>query len=158
MPGYGVQPAGAGSGLLRWSWAEAKLLSSHDYWLCSVCPDGRPHVMPVWGVWMNEAFWFSSAVGSRKARNLLADGRCTAATDDALNPVVLEGRADLRIAVDDRKAYLDASNAKYSVAYGLDFLDGVANVLFRVLPLTAFGMLHEDFTGSPTRWTFTPGE
>jgi len=158
MPGYGIQPAEGGSGLLPWSWAEAKLLSSHDYWLCSVCPDGRPHVMPVWGVWMADALWFSSAAGSRKARNLLADSRCTGATDDALNPVVVEGVADVRRGADDRRAYLDASNAKYSVDYGVDFLDGVANLLFQVQPLTAFGMLHDDFSGSPTRWRFAPGE
>jgi len=86
----------------------------------------------------------------------LADSRCTAATDDALNPVVVEGLAELRNGADDRRSYLDAMNAKYSVDYGLDFLDGVANLLFRVLPHTAFGMLHEDFAGSPTRWKFTP--
>jgi hypothetical protein len=114
--------------------------------------------MPVWGIWMKDGLWFSSSAGSRKARNLLADGRCTAATDDALNPVVLEGRAGLHIGADDRRAYLDAMNAKYSVDYGLDFLDGVANVLFQVLPHTAFGLLHDDFAGSPTRWTFAPGE
>jgi hypothetical protein len=114
--------------------------------------------MPVWGIWMKDGFWFSSSAGSRKTRNLLADGRSTAATDDALNPVVLEGLAELRIGAAERQAYLDAMNAKYSVDYGLDFLDGVANVLFRVQPEKAFGMLHEDFSGSPTRWTFTPGE
>jgi len=158
MPGYGIQPADAGSGLLSWAWAETKLLSSHDYWLGSSSPDGRPHLMPVWGIWMRDGLWFSSSAGSRKARNLLADGRCTAATDDALNPVVIEGVADLRGGADDRAAYLTAMNAKYSVDYGLDFLDGVANVLLRVLPHKAFGLLHDDFAGSPTRWTFAPGE
>jgi len=115
MPGYGIQPADAGSGLLPWDWAETKLLASHDYWLGSSCPDGRPHLMPVWGIWMKEGLWFSSSAGSRKARNLLADGRCTAATDDALNPVVVEGLAELRNGADDRRSYLDAMNAKYSV-------------------------------------------
>ncbi len=158
MPGYGIASAESGTGLLPWAWAESKLLSSHDYWLGSGRPDGRPHLMPVWGIWMKGALWFSSSAGSRKTRNLLADGRCTAATDDALNPVVLEGLAELRISADDRGAYLDAMNAKYSVDYGLDFLDGVANVLFRVLPHRVFGLLHEDFAGSPTRWTFAPGE
>jgi hypothetical protein len=158
MPGYGIQPADAGTGLLPWAWAEAKLLSSHDYWLGSNCPDHRPHLMPVWGIWSSEALWFSCSAGSRKARNLVADGRCTAATDDALNPVVLEGLAELRIGADDRRAFLDAMNTKYSVDYGLDFLDGVANVLFQVVPHTAFGILHDDFTGSPTRWTFTAAE
>jgi hypothetical protein len=47
MPGYGVAPASEGSGLLPWSWAEDKLRTSHDYWLGSVWPDGRPHLMPV---------------------------------------------------------------------------------------------------------------
>jgi len=158
MPGYGIASAEAGSGLLPWAWAEAKLLSSHDYWLGSSCPDGRPHLMPVWGVWMDGGLWLSTSAGSRKARNLLADGRCTAATDDALNPIVLEGLAELRIGADDRSGYLDAMNTKYSVDYGLDFLDGVANLLFRVQPNKAFGMLHEDFAGSPTRWKFAPGE
>src|SRR6478609_10001176 len=105
MPGYGIRPADEGSGLLPWPWAEAKLLASHDYWLGSSCPDGRPHLMPVWGIWMLQGLWFSSSAGSRKALNLVADGRCTAATDDALNPVVLEGRAELRIGADDRQAY-----------------------------------------------------
>ena len=45
MPGYGIQPADAGSGLLSWAWAEAKLLSSHDYWLGSSSTDGGPHLM-----------------------------------------------------------------------------------------------------------------
>ena len=158
MPGYGIAAADAGSGLLPWAWAESKLLSSHDYWLGSSWPDGRPHLMPVWGAWMDGGLWFSSAATSRKARNLLADGRSTVATDDPLNPVVVEGLAELRTGAGDRRAYLDATNAKYAVDYGLDFLDGVANVLFRVQPRTAFGLLHEDFTGSPTRWTFMPGE
>jgi hypothetical protein len=31
MPGYGVQPATGGRGLLPWSWAEQRLVSAHDY-------------------------------------------------------------------------------------------------------------------------------
>ena len=112
MPGYGIQPADAGSGLLSWAWAETKLLSSHDYWLGSSSPDGRPHLMPVWGIWMKDGLWFSSAAGSRKARNLLADGRCTAATDDALNPVVIEGVADLRGGADDRACLPDGDECQ----------------------------------------------
>ena len=158
MPGYGIASAEAGTGLLPWAWAESKLVSSHDYWLGSSRPDGRPHLMPVWGIWMEGGLWFSCSAGSRKSRNLLADSRCTAATDDALNSVVVEGLAELHVGADDRSAYLDAMNAKYSVDYGLDFLDGVANVLFRVHPHTAFGLLHEDFAGSPTRWRFAAAE
>ena len=51
MPGYGILPADQGSGLLSWAEAERRLTASHDYWVATVRPDGRPHVMPVWGVW-----------------------------------------------------------------------------------------------------------
>ena len=70
MPGYGVEPPDGGMGLLPWSWAEERLIASHEYWLATVRPDGRPHLMPVWGVWSDGSLWFSSSEGSRKARNL----------------------------------------------------------------------------------------
>lgn len=158
MPGYGVLPPDEGSGLLPWSWAEAKLQASHDYWLASAWPDGRAHLMAVWGVWTDGAFWFSSGAAARKVRNLSADPRCTIAIDDATDPVVLEGVADVRADEPDRRRFLDALNAKYAVDYGLDFLDGVSALCLRVRPVTAFGLLHADFAGSPTRWTFSaPG-
>jgi Pyridoxamine 5'-phosphate oxidase len=155
MPGYGVVPASEGSGLLPWSWAEDKLRTSHDYWLGSAWPDGRPHLMPVWGIWADGAFWFSSGSDSRKAHNLAGDPRCTVAIDDALDPVVLEGVAEVRAAEQDRLRFLAHLNAKYAVEYGLDFLDGVTALCLRVRPVTAFGLLQADFTGSPTRWTFS---
>src|SRR3954470_14425664 len=76
MPGYGTLPEGEGTGLLPWSWAVERLERTHDFWLATVWPDGRPHVMPVWGVWLEDAVWFSSSLGSRKARNLAGDDRC----------------------------------------------------------------------------------
>lgn len=70
MPGYGILPADEGTGLLPWSWAQQRLSSSVNYWLASVWPDGRPHVMAVWGVWDGLLLWFSSGGRSRKTRNL----------------------------------------------------------------------------------------
>ena len=155
MPGYGVVPASEGSGLLPWSWAEDKLRVSHDYWLGSVSPDGGPHLMPVWGVWADAAFWFSCAGASRKARNLAGNPRCTVAIDDAIDPVVVEGVAEVRAGVQDRLRFLDLLNTKYAVEYGLDFLDGVTALCLKVRPVIAFGLLQADFIGSPTRWRFS---
>jgi hypothetical protein len=86
--------------------------------------------------------------------NLAGDSRCTVAIDDALDPVVLEGVAEVRAAERDRLRFLAHLNAKYGVESGLDFLDGVTGLCLRVRPVTAFGLLQADFTGSPTRWTF----
>ncbi|MDQ1393919.1 MAG: hypothetical protein QOF30_2896, partial [Acidimicrobiaceae bacterium] len=76
MPGYGMLPAHEGTGLLPWTWAEQRLRDSHDYWLASVWPDGRPRVMPVWAVWLDGCLWISSSRQSRKARNLQANPDC----------------------------------------------------------------------------------
>ena len=94
MPGYGTLPAGQGRGLLPWAWAEERLTRSHDFWLATVTPDGAPHLMPVWAVWHEGGLWFSSSNGSRKARNLARDPRCSLSTDNPLEPVVAHGRAE----------------------------------------------------------------
>jgi hypothetical protein len=44
----------------------------HTYWLATVGPDGRPHVMPLGVLWIDGAFYFNSGAGTRKAKNLAA--------------------------------------------------------------------------------------
>ncbi len=157
MPGYGILGPTEGSGLLPWSWATERLARSHDYWVASVWPDGRPHVMPVWGVWLDDAVWFSSSIRSRKVRNLAADARCVVTTDDALEPVIAEGRAGIVTDQPDIAAFLAASNSKYDTDYGIDFLDPAVNATIRLRPAWVFGLDEADFIGSPTRWRFDPG-
>jgi PPOX class probable F420-dependent enzyme len=154
MPGYGVLPADRGSGLLPWAEAERRLTVAHDYWCATVRPDGAPHVMPVWGVWLDGRLWFSSGRRSRKARNLDADPRCTLTTDDARDPVVVEGTAErvtdgARIAV-----FVAAVNAKYDAGMTAEFQDPEVNGTYAVVPERVFALSGEDFVGSPTRWRF----
>src|SRR5687768_5814500 len=120
MPGYGVEDPGSGTGLLSWEWAEHKLIASHDYWVVSVWPDGRPHAMPVWGVWDGASLLFSSGGRSRKVRNLRADPRCVVAIQDTQDPVVLEGTAEIVTDPAVLAQAIERINAKYSTAYGVD--------------------------------------
>ena len=153
MPGYGLKSAAEGTGLLPWSWARERLERSHDYWVASAGATG-PHLMPVWGVWLEEAFWFSSSRASKKARNLATQPRCSVSTDDAQAPVIVEGDGEL---INDRDAvlrFVDALNRKYRTSYPPEFFTNPANACFRVRPRWAFGLIESDFTGSPTRWTF----
>ena len=39
MPGYGTLGPDQGTGLLPWSWAEERLVRSHDYWVATTWPD-----------------------------------------------------------------------------------------------------------------------
>ena len=154
MPGYGIEPPGSGTGLLPWAWAEERLIGSRNYWLATSWPDGRPHVMPVWAVWHARALWFSSGIHSRKAKNLAHDPRCVLTTEDAQRPVVIEGEAELLTEHADLELLLKLENAKYDTNYGMDMLAPDFARAYRVRPLWAFGLVSDDFTGSPTRWTF----
>ena len=155
MPGYGILPADQGSGLIPWTEVERRLAVAHDYWLATVRPDGRPHVMPVWGVWLEGRLWFSSGLRSRKARNLAADPRCTVTTDDALNPVVLEGEAERLTEPDPIAAFVAAVNEKYDSGVTVEFQNPAVNGTYAVAPVTAFALTQGDFPGSPTRWRFS---
>jgi PPOX class probable F420-dependent enzyme len=158
MPGYGVRGPGEGSGLLPWAWAVERLIASRNYWIGTVWPDGRPHAMPVWGAWDDEEdrFWFSSGGRSRKARNLAADPRCVVTTEDANEPVVVEGEAEIVRDHDAIGRFIELGNAKYPEAFSHQFLDPAVNATIAVRPRWAFAIRHDDFTGSPTRWTFPP--
>jgi PPOX class probable F420-dependent enzyme len=150
MPGYGIQGPTEGTGLLPWSWAIERLTASHDYWVATVDADGQPAVMPVWGAWIDEAVWFSSAPKSRRVRNLARDPRCTITTDNPLEPVVVEGRAER---MDDHaavEAFTATINPKYNEEIPVEFF--AENALFRVPPTVAYGLTEADFTGTPTKW------
>ena len=154
MPGYGTLPAEQGTGLLPWAWALERLARSHDYWLATVTPHGAPHLMPVWAVWHEDRLWFSSANGSRKARNLAGSPRCVLSTEDPLEPVVVAGRAERVTDRDALTSMLAAENAKYGTDYGMEMLDPGSNSAFALEPEWVFALDSKDFTGSPTRFTF----
>jgi PPOX class probable F420-dependent enzyme len=154
MPGYGILPADEGSGLLLWEDVEPRLAASHDYWVATTWPDGRPHVMPVWGVWAGSALWFSSSLRSRKVANLRHDPRCVMTTDDAKDPVVVEGTARVVLELSRIQSFLDSVNEKYATSFDMGFADPDLNATVRVAPVTAFALLGSDFEGSPTRFTF----
>ena len=154
MPGYGMRPADEGRGLLPWSWAEERLVGSHDYWLATITPDGTPHLMPVWALWHDGSLWFSSSNGSRKARNLGEEPRCSVSTGNPLEPVVVQGRAQRVADRNSLAAMLAAENAKYGTSYGFDMVDPVSNSVFALRPEWVFALDSKDFAGSPTRFTF----
>jgi PPOX class probable F420-dependent enzyme len=154
MPGYGIIGPDEGSGLLDWSWAAERLSTARNYWVVTVWPDGRPHAMPVWGMWDDSTLWFTSSAQSRKVRNLRSDPRCCVTTEDASDPVIIEGRARIMTEAAVLRRVVDLMNAKYRTDIGVDFLDPDQNATIGVSPDRVFSMRHSDFHGSPTKWVF----
>ena len=154
MPGYGI--AEGEEGLLDWETVRGRLRDSRNYWLATVRPDGRPHAMPVWAVWLDDAVWFSSSLGSRKIRNLRANPACTITTEDGQDPVVLDGTAGIVTDPARIGAFLAAVNAKYEADLGIDFLDPAVNATVRIEPREVFALEEARFTESPTHFRLGP--
>jgi general stress protein 26 len=148
MPGYGM-PTGT-KGLLAWAWAEKRLRGSHNYYVMTVRPDATPHAMPVWGIWVEGRFYFSTGARSVKARNLAANAACVICTETSAEAVVIEGTAS---ALTDA-ARIDALSPSYSKKYKSFTLDPKMGPIFEVRPRIAFGLREKTFK-STTRWTFS---
>jgi hypothetical protein len=149
------KPAGETTGLKSWPWALERLEKSHNYWIATSRPDGRPHLMLVWGVWWQDAFWFSTGPRTRKARNIAADPHCVIGTEKADEAVILEGVAE---EIEDRSVWKQIAQV-YNRKYGGDvepLLLSSGGRVFRVNPQVAFGQDEhaENFTESVTRWHF----
>jgi hypothetical protein len=78
---------------LGWPQALERLQAADFYWLATVRPDGRPHVAPLLGVWVDGALHFSAGSATRKARNLAFTPDCVVTADSDGAHFVLEGRA-----------------------------------------------------------------
>ena len=157
MPDYGVDSPSWTP--LPWSWASARLASNRNFWVVTVSAAGRPHAMPVWGVWAEDEgrFAFSCAPRARKARNLADNPRAVIMTDDTVECLSIEGLA--RPVDDDKRLtewierYLD----KYrpiSPDLSPDFLR--QNLVFEFDPERAFAIIEreDEFSNRATRWVF----
>jgi hypothetical protein len=150
MPGYGIKGPDEGSGLLPWNWAEERLQKAHNFWVASTRPDGQPHVMPVWAVWMEGALYFSTGAKSRKARNLRANPACVICAEHSRGQIVIEGEAKR---LSDPKLWKRFA-AVYEKKYDFDMSGYSAEPFYAVRPRIVFGLWEKDFVGSATRWRF----
>jgi nitroimidazol reductase NimA-like FMN-containing flavoprotein (pyridoxamine 5'-phosphate oxidase superfamily) len=147
-PGYGIVGAKEGKGLLPWTWVAKKMKVCRTFWLATIyAGQGRPHVMPVWGVWVDDAFCFSTGRASRKGQNLAANSACTITNDDVEEAVIVEG---LATEVKDSSA-LERIAMAYKKKYKMD-PRSMAEPIFRVDPVRTFGFIEKTFPRSATRW------
>jgi PPOX class probable F420-dependent enzyme len=137
-------------GLLEWSWAEERLAAARNYWVCTTRPDGRPHAMPVWGLWHEGAFYFSSSPDSRKARNLAANPAVTVHLESGDEVVIVEGGAE----VESEEALLTQLAAEYSRKYSFEVSFTGGRPLNVVVPVTAYAWIEQAYPATATRFTF----
>jgi hypothetical protein len=141
--------------MLTWEFVEERLRKALNYWVATINPNGRPHVRPVDGVWVDGALCFGGAPETRWVRNLLQRPEMTANLGSEAEAIILEGTA---VHVTDPTHPLApqvtaASMAKYPQYYKEG--ETPPFLPFWVLrPDRVYAWTLEGFATNPTRWDF----
>jgi hypothetical protein len=105
--------------------------------------------MPLWGIWVDSRFYFSTGARSVKARNLAANAACVICTEQSAEAVIVEGTASPM----NDAARLSEIAPHYARKYKSFTLDPKMGPIFEVRPKVVFGLRERTFK-STTRWVF----
>jgi hypothetical protein len=141
-------PSGYGSPnrLLDWTSVEQRLIDSLHYWLATIRRDGSPHVVPVDGIWLDEACYFGGDPASVHVRNLRRDGRATLHLEDGESAVIVEGFAEwVKPSKTAAQQLATETTAKYGYPQSAsDYLEGAWRL--RPAKVLAWNTLYIDAT------------
>lgn len=137
-------------GLLAWAHAGRLLEQARYYWLATTRPDGRPHVTPLWGVWLDGALYFDGHPHTRWARNLATNPAVCVHLESGDDVVILEGLAE-DITTDEELG--QRIIAAWMAKYGRLHPDPAGSGLFRMRPQVGRGWSHESLKDG-ARWRF----
>jgi nitroimidazol reductase NimA-like FMN-containing flavoprotein (pyridoxamine 5'-phosphate oxidase superfamily) len=152
---YGLRRADEGAGLMPWSRAAERLRSSYVYWVATSASDGRPHAVPVWGVWHDDALYFSNGPTTRTGRALAGNPEVSVHLESGEDVVIIEGAVEQT----SERALVGVLSRLYREKYVWN--EAVPPPWWVLRPRVAFawfcpsvGLEESVFAGSATRWTF----
>jgi len=146
-----------------WDDGQRALTDAGIYWITTVRHDLRPHVTPLIGLWIDDAFYFCTGPGEQKAKNIVDNSNCVVLTGtntygEGLD-VVVEGNAERVV----EQARLDdlagAFVAKYGDEWRFEVRDsafhhaGGEAWVYEVVPHKVLGFEKGNQSGQ-TRWRF----
>lgn len=148
-PGYAENP----KALLPWSHVEQRLGDALNYWLCTVRPDGRPHAVPKWAVWLDGKIYFDGSPETRHARNIAANPAVVVHLESGSDVLIVEGtaRESGQPAPELARRLAAAYAAKYHVmGYAPEPETWDAGGLFEIAPRSVIAWT--SFTDDPTKF------
>lgn len=138
-------------GFIPWPTVHERLQTSRIYWLATMRPDGRPHVAPLWGGWLDNALYFEGSPTTRWARNLAANPAVSINLESGIDVVITEGTAGFVPLSDELRARLIAL---WSEKYGQYGPQPDTEGMFRFVPRTVRAFSESLQDGA--RWVLNP--
>ena len=104
---------------LDWGTVRGELERARLYWVVTVREDGRPHVVPVDGIWLEEAWYYGGSDQTVHHRSVVANPEVVMHLEDGMRAVIVEGEVRHTTPPGPLAQKLaEASREKYG--YGMD--------------------------------------
>jgi hypothetical protein len=137
---------------LRWTDVEGKLEVATVYWISSTRPDGRPHVVPRDGMWLDGALYYGGSPKTVHYRNITQNPHVAIHVGDGQEAIIAEGVVEIEKPTEEMAQRLsDESFVKYPQYGRIEpslYMGGVSRLRpRRVLAWTSF-------TENATRFRF----
>ena len=113
-------PSGYGRSRNKLAWSEVRqqLEDAMQYWLATARSDGRPHVVPLDGLWVDDVWYYGGGDDALHRRIVRQNARAVMHLPDPMRAVIVEGEVQHTTASPELAQRLaETSNVKYA-AYG----------------------------------------
>ncbi len=146
-------------GMLAWADAERILRGGRYFWYGTTNPNGAPHLVQQWGVWVDGTLYFEGSERTRWARNLARDGRLAFGTQVGNRAVM--GTAIVDVVRGIERSIAERIATQYAAKYGRTFdyrpkpEQYTSGHVFRARPMKMIVFDVEHFESAATRFTFS---
>jgi hypothetical protein len=76
---------------VTWEYVVQRLTESKNYWMSSVRPNRKPHVVPRWGVFVEDRFYYDGSPETVHARNIVLNPHVVLHLESGDQAVIVEG-------------------------------------------------------------------
>jgi hypothetical protein len=117
-----------------WATVRDELTNARVYWLATVRRDGRPHVVPVDGLWVDDRWYYGGAPETVHRRTVEANPEVVMHIGDGVQAFIVEGRVEITTRTHDEAKRLAAiSNDKYGYGFDASSYEAVPTLIPRVV-------------------------
>ncbi|MBI2238050.1 MAG: pyridoxamine 5'-phosphate oxidase family protein [Actinobacteria bacterium] len=136
---------------IPWETVRRRLEEAEYYWLATTRRDGRPHVVPVGAVWLDDTLYFNTSPETVTAKLVAQNPHAAVHLESGQDAVIVEGileRADPDLVPPE-------AVKAYATKYGGSWDPADPNMPWFVLrPRLAMAWTGVDIRGTASRWRF----
>ena len=105
---------------LEWASVRADLEEAPVYWVASTRPDGRPHVVPRDGIWLDDTWYYGGSPKTVHNRNIDKNPAAAMHIGDGMKAIIVEGDSRfVKTSQETGQKLAEINNVKYA-HYGMN--------------------------------------